>query len=253
VLRRTPFLHFSVDPALDDMRGLACSAAFMRQFEASARNSGWTPGQNGRGLKKHTVQALKHRYCFTKQQVYDLLKAVELQAVASRHMPTNEAVHPSILIRASRAGKEHAPKLIENAVQKGWTAPKGQRRWSAICPAHNDHTPSLTITEGKRRTFFKCWVGCDEAAIIAGAGLKLEDVWYEPAKKTKPTNTTRPSLLTVEALAAAKQLPASFLRVLGLRDVARGVEIPYFHLDGTPGRSRLRKTLTRGWRPGGSR
>ena len=48
--------------------------------------------------------------------------------------------------------------------------------------------------------------------------------------------------LTVDDLAAAKRLPAAFLRGLGLRDTDRGVEIPYLNHDGMPGRPRLRST-----------
>jgi hypothetical protein len=65
---------------------------------------------------------------------------------------------------------------------------KTQRQWTALCPAHQDHTPSLTITEGTKRAFVKCHAGCGEAAILSAAGLKSDDVWYAAWKGPgKPT------------------------------------------------------------------
>lgn len=34
------------------------------------------------------------------------------------------------------------------------------------CPAHDDHTPSLSIRPGERRLLFHCFAGCETAAII---------------------------------------------------------------------------------------
>jgi putative DNA primase/helicase len=41
------------------------------------------------------------------------------------------------------------------------------RGWSARCPAHNDHTPSLSINEGNDgRVLVRCFAGCSQAAVI---------------------------------------------------------------------------------------
>ena len=60
---------------------------------------------------------------------------------------------------------------------------RGQRTWLARCPAHNDSTPSLSITEGRKRAFVHCFAGCDEAAILSAA--RLPDLWYEGARSRR--------------------------------------------------------------------
>ncbi|HEX8238276.1 MAG TPA: toprim domain-containing protein [Allosphingosinicella sp.] len=38
------------------------------------------------------------------------------------------------------------------------------------CPAHDDHTPSLSIRPGERRLLFHCFAGCDTASVIRALG-----------------------------------------------------------------------------------
>ncbi|HUX68643.1 MAG TPA: hypothetical protein VMV31_14240 [Terriglobales bacterium] len=48
----------------------------------------------------------------------------------------------------------------------------GPGRWTAKCPAHDDHNPSLSIAEGGGgRTLVRCWAGCRTADVLAAAGL----------------------------------------------------------------------------------
>ena len=42
------------------------------------------------------------------------------------------------------------------------------------CPAHDDHTPSLSIRPGERRLLFHCFAGCDTSSVIrALSALRL--------------------------------------------------------------------------------
>ncbi|MHB1750988.1 MAG: CHC2 zinc finger domain-containing protein, partial [Acidithiobacillus sp.] len=37
----------------------------------------------------------------------------------------------------------------------------GADKWQALCPAHDDHTPSLSIKEADDgKVLLKCWAGC---------------------------------------------------------------------------------------------
>jgi hypothetical protein len=48
----------------------------------------------------------------------------------------------------------------------------GRDRWTACCPAHDDHNPSLTITRGTTRWLFMCWSHrCSWIEILQAAGL----------------------------------------------------------------------------------
>ena len=55
---------------------------------------------------------------------------------------------------------------------------------------------------------------------------------------------TRGAAITVDDLANNKKLPADFLASLGLKNIAEGVRVPYFLIDGSPAlRHRVRTAL----------
>src|SRR5213594_4068794 len=50
--------------------------------------------------------------------------------------------------------------------------------WKALCPAHKDREPSITITEGKAgRTLIKCFAGCSAPSIVGALGLAMSDLF----------------------------------------------------------------------------
>lgn len=52
--------------------------------------------------------------------------------------------------------------------------------YSAVCPVHDDHKPSLAIAEGDDgRILLKCRVGCKTADVLAKLGLQLRDLFPE--------------------------------------------------------------------------
>lgn len=53
---------------------------------------------------------------------------------------------------------------------------KSGKGWTACCPAHQDKSPSLAVSEGADgRVLLKCWAGCDYADIMASIGLSVAD------------------------------------------------------------------------------
>lgn len=51
-------------------------------------------------------------------------------------------------------------------------------RWLARCPAHDDRSPSLAITETSEGTILiKCWAGCSAPEIVNAVGLALKDLF----------------------------------------------------------------------------
>lgn len=49
--------------------------------------------------------------------------------------------------------------------------------WKALCPAHDDHEPSLNFRVGDTQpVVFKCMVGCPEDEVLRAAGLTWADV-----------------------------------------------------------------------------
>ena len=55
---------------------------------------------------------------------------------------------------------------------------------SARCPAHEDKSNSLSVTEGKNgRVLLKCHAGCTTEKICGALGITVADLFSEPLKK----------------------------------------------------------------------
>ena len=58
--------------------------------------------------------------------------------------------------------------------------PNGNKGWQALCPAHNDHNPSLDIDVGEGgKVLVICRAGCSQEAVITA--LKARSVWRSTA------------------------------------------------------------------------
>lgn len=55
------------------------------------------------------------------------------------------------------------------------------RGWMARCPAHEDRTPSLSITERDGRVLVHCQAGCPQADVIDA--LRSRGLWPEPVQQ----------------------------------------------------------------------
>lgn len=68
----------------------------------------------------------------------------------------------------SRTTSQNTPSLEATARRlcesRGgrWSGTKGMAR----CPAHDDRTPSLSVTLGRHAILFHCFAGCDQASVI---------------------------------------------------------------------------------------
>jgi hypothetical protein len=52
--------------------------------------------------------------------------------------------------------------------------------WTALCPAHDDRCPSLSIKIGEEgRTLLRCHAGCATEDVVAAAGLQMRDLFVE--------------------------------------------------------------------------
>jgi len=45
------------------------------------------------------------------------------------------------------------------------------------CPAHNDHTPSLSVTEADGRVLLNCFAGCDVKDVVEALGLDMAELF----------------------------------------------------------------------------
>lgn len=54
----------------------------------------------------------------------------------------------------------------------------GRMKWVARCPAHDDRSPSLSISEGHGgRILLKCFAGCSTEAVLEKLGLTWSDLF----------------------------------------------------------------------------
>lgn len=57
---------------------------------------------------------------------------------------------------------------------------RGVGRWSAICPAHEDRSPSLSVREVEDgRLLVYCFAGCEAGDVLAAVGLEMADLFPE--------------------------------------------------------------------------
>jgi hypothetical protein len=61
---------------------------------------------------------------------------------------------------------------------------RGVRRsrngWIALCPAHEDRNPSLSLRENHGTTLLHCFSGCTAEAICAALGIGFRDLFDKP-------------------------------------------------------------------------
>src|SRR4051812_33477832 len=58
------------------------------------------------------------------------------------------------------------------------------------CPAHDDTTPSLSITDKDDRALIHCHAGCDTLDVLGVLGLDWPDLFDEPATGKRWTSDT---------------------------------------------------------------
>ncbi len=149
--------------------------------------------------------------------------------------------------------------------------------WLALCPAHADRNPSLSVKEAADgRLLVHCFAGCRLEAVLDAVGLSVRDLFpaREPAERRPLGRAAEPERsvaadvpasraatlqpepesalegCTLQRYAEHKRLPPSFLVGLGLSDVRLlgwpAVRIPYYSADGTEGAMRYRHVVENG-------
>lgn len=68
-------------------------------------------------------------------------------------------------------------------------------KWTARCPAHDDKTPSLHITEVEDgKLLVKCWAGCSVTEILASVELELRDLFPDCGSKPRRLGPSRAAI-----------------------------------------------------------
>jgi hypothetical protein len=127
----------------------------------------------------------------------------------------------------------------------------------ALCPAHDDHEPSLSVTAASDGSVLvHCHGGCSAEAVMAAIGLELSDLFPaegKPRRKKrrqadKSKTSTAQGGCTIAQLAEAKLIDETFMAEHGWRDMsylgAPAVRIPYLSAAGSEVAVRFRIALS---------
>jgi hypothetical protein len=75
---------------------------------------------------------------------------------------------------------------IERVLDRLQKVRRNSEGWAALCPAHDDHDPSLSVSQGKDgKVLIKCHAGCDIKHVLEAMGLKLTDLYVTRGKARK--------------------------------------------------------------------
>ena len=126
----------------------------------------------------------------------------------------------------------------------------GRDDCTALCPSHEDRTPSLSVTRGNHgEAIFFYHAGCSLEAIEAALGVSwrglstprrgtatAQRLSKTPGKPAAPSVAPESKGCTLTDYAVAKALPVEFLQSCDLGDMAymkqTALRMPYFDVDG---------------------
>ncbi len=75
--------------------------------------------------------------------------------------------------------------MTAEAIAKALGGRKAGGGWIVRCPAHNDHTPSLSIRDADtNKVLVRCHAGCDQEHVIAA--LRARGLWGERGPRSTP-------------------------------------------------------------------
>ena len=80
--------------------------------------------------------------------------------------------------------------MIAEAIAKALGGRKAGAGWTARCPAHDDRTPSLSLTDTQDgKVLVRCHAGCEQERVIAA--LLGRGLWGESGPRSSPWTARR--------------------------------------------------------------
>ncbi len=71
---------------------------------------------------------------------------------------------------------------------------KSGNGYMALCPAHDDKKPSLSIAEGEGgKVLLRCFAGCSPESVVTAIGLKIKDLFPGSDRQITPFNGNGPT------------------------------------------------------------
>ncbi|MHA6333938.1 DUF7146 domain-containing protein [Qipengyuania sp. CAU 1752] len=110
----------------------------------------------------------------------------------------------------SRTSLEDTARNICESRGGKWSGTKGM----ACCPAHDDRTPSLGVTLGRKAILFHCFAGCDQQSVLSAMAREGFEVarffsGSSAEDQIEPTRLRTPSAAALRIWREAEPLGAS--------------------------------------------
>ena len=97
----------------------------------------------------------------------------------------------------------------------------GDGRWLALCPAHEDRSPSLSVKETEDGTvLIHCFAGCGAADVMHTIGLELSDLFTNKPPERGPNRKGQRGISAQEKLQILE--PVSWLVLVAAEHVTQG-------------------------------
>lgn len=97
----------------------------------------------------------------------------------------------------------------------------GNGRYKALCPAHDDNSPSLAIKNDDDKLLLHCFSGCDTADVLNAIGLTFCDIM--PNKSVGNIKKDRKPFYAIDVLGIIKF--ESTLVYIYATDIAKGLTL----------------------------
>lgn len=96
-------------------------------------------------------------------------------------------------------------RIRDALLKAGKQVKGGDKQFSAQCPAHDDNSPSLSVTAGKDMALIHCFAGCKSVDVMAALNMDLRDLYDNPKEQVYTyTDKAGHSVRTVKKFPKAK-------------------------------------------------
>jgi hypothetical protein len=130
-------------------------------------------------------------------------------------------------MKISARGKQNTLRPIAGFLDRLNSVKPQKGYFTALCPAHDDQKPSLSVSEGDDgRVLLKCHAGCSTEDVVSSIQLRMSDLFEHHRNGgggrgaiLLPDNAATAQPCTLQEYAHAKRLRVEHLKKLRLSDV----------------------------------
>lgn len=108
----------------------------------------------------------------------------------------------------------------------------GNNSWLGCCPAHDDRSPSLSVTDnGNGMVMLRCFAGCETIDVLGALGLDWDDVMppKQPVERIQTVKPIKHKIYATDALEIVRR--EAQIVVMAAMDITKGVKIEQAEMD----------------------